>query len=102
VSYWYGARSRQELFYRDYFEAMARKHANFTFHIALSEPLPEDDWRGPTGFIHEVLLREYLSAHPDPTQIEYYLCGPLPMIRAAVQMLADLGVDREQIASDEF
>jgi MocE subfamily Rieske [2Fe-2S] domain protein len=102
VSYWYGARSLQELFYRDYFEALARRHANFTFRVALSEPLPDDDWQGPAGLIHEVLLHEYLSAHPAPAQIEYYLCGPLPMIRAATKMLADLGVDREQIISDEF
>jgi Na+-transporting NADH:ubiquinone oxidoreductase subunit F len=70
--------------------------------MALSEPRPEDNWEGQTGFIHEVLGREYLSSHPDPTQIEYYLCGPLPMIRAAMKMLADFGVPPEQITSDEF
>jgi Na+-transporting NADH:ubiquinone oxidoreductase subunit F len=70
--------------------------------VALSEPRPEDGWTGSTGFIHEVLQREYLDAHPNPTQIEYYLCGPLPMIRASMKMLAGLGVPPEQIVSDEF
>ena len=102
VSYWYGARSLMEIYYEEYFEALARERANFTFHVALSEPRPEDNWEGPTGFIHEVLGREYLSSHPDPTQIEYHLCGPLPMIRAAMKMLADFGVPPEQIISDEF
>ena len=102
VSYWYGARSLMELFYEDYFEELARNHPNFTFHVALSEPQPADAWSSHTGFIHEVLKREYLDTHPDPTQIEYYLCGPLPMVRAATQMLTDLGVDPAQIAADEF
>jgi Na+-transporting NADH:ubiquinone oxidoreductase subunit F len=102
VSYWYGARSLQEMFYRDYFEELARKNENFTFHVALSQPLPDDRWTSHTGFIHEVLKREYLDSHPDPTQVEYYVCGPLPMVRAAIKMLAELGVDRDQIAADEF
>ncbi|MCL5997302.1 MAG: NADH:ubiquinone reductase (Na(+)-transporting) subunit F [Chloroflexi bacterium] len=102
VSYWYGARSCQELFYQDYFEDLARQHANFTFHVALSEPLPEDRWNGPTGFIHEVLKQEYLDTHPDPTSIDYYLCGPPVMIRAATDMLRDFGVPPAQIAYDEF
>ncbi len=102
VSFWYGARSLQELFYREYFEDLARKNANFTFQVALSEPLPEDGWTSYTGYIHEVLKREYLDAHPDPTQVEYYLCGPLAMIRSATKMLTDLGVAPAQIASDEF
>ena len=102
VSYWYGARSLQEMFYQDYFEDLARKNANFTFHVALSEPRPEDQWRSHTGFIHEVLKQEYLDSHPDPTKIEYYLCGPLVMIRAATKILTDLGVGPAQIASDEF
>ena len=102
VSYWYGARSLQELFYEDYFEDLARRNDNFTFHIALSEPLAEDKWQGPTGFIHEVVKQEYLDKHPDPTAVEYYLCGPPAMIRAARDMLRDLGVPPSQIAYDEF
>jgi Na+-transporting NADH:ubiquinone oxidoreductase subunit F len=102
VSFWYGARSLQELYYEEYFRELARKHPNFSFHVALSEPQPDDQWVGHTGFIHEVLKREYLDSHPDPTQVEYYLCGPLPMIRAAMKMLADFGVKPDQIASDEF
>ncbi len=102
VSYWYGARSRQELFYTDYFERLGRELVNFSFVPALSEPLPEDGWNSHTGLIHEVLLREYLSKHPDPGAIEYYLCGPQPMIQAARAMLADLGVDASMIAFDEF
>lgn len=81
---------------------LAAHHANFTFQVALSEPLPEDHWDGPTGFIHEVLKREYLNSHPDPAQIEYYLCGPPAMIRAATKMLRELGVVPSQIAYDEF
>lgn len=102
VSFWYGARSRQELFYQDYFEALAGQHPNFAFHPALSEPLPDDRWDGPTGLIHDVLRREYLAIHPDPAAIEYYLCGPQPMIRAVRQMLAELGVGAAQISFDEF
>jgi MocE subfamily Rieske [2Fe-2S] domain protein len=102
VSYWYGARSRQELFYQDYFEGLAAQHPNFSFHVALSEAQQEDAWAGPTGFIHEVLWREYLSQHPNPLAIEYYLCGPPMMIQAATKMLHGLGVKPEQIAFDEF
>jgi Na(+)-translocating NADH:ubiquinone oxidoreductase F subunit len=102
VSYWYGARSLKELFYREYFTELAHRHASFTFQVALSDPQPDDHWAGPTGFIHDVLRREYLERHPDPTEVEYYLCGPLPMIRAAMKMLTELGVSPEQIASDEF
>ncbi|HEX9117935.1 MAG TPA: fatty acid desaturase [Anaerolineae bacterium] len=102
VSFWYGARSLQESLYRAYFEDLARQRPNFTFHMALSAPRPEDGWTGATGYIHEVLKREYLDGHPDPKQIDYYLCGPLPMIRAAGKMLTDLGVPPAQILSDEF
>lgn len=102
VSYWYGARSLQELFYQDYLEDLARQHDNFTFHVALSEPLPTDPWQGPIGFIHEVLKQDYLDQHPDPTEIEYYLCGPPAMIRATKDMLRDFGVPPAQIAYDEF
>ena len=102
VSFWYGARSRQELFYDDYFEGLEKQHNNFHFHVALSEPQPDDAWTSHTGFIHEVLLREYLAKHADPTAIEYYLCGPPLMLQAAIRMLRDLGVKPDQIAFDEF
>ncbi|MCX6049117.1 MAG: NADH:ubiquinone reductase (Na(+)-transporting) subunit F [Chloroflexi bacterium] len=102
VSYWYGARSRQELFYQEYFEQLAQQQPNFSFHVALSEPQPEDQWQSHTGFIHEVLQQEYLSTHPDPTTIDYYLCGPPVMIQAATKMLKELGVPPAQIAYDEF
>ena len=102
VSYWYGARSLQEIYYQDYFAEMARRNDNFSFHIALSEPLPGDQWAGRTGFIHEVLKQDYLDRHPDPTAIEYYLCGPPLMIRAATNMLKEYGVPPAQIVYDEF
>lgn len=102
VSYWYGARSRLELFYADYFEDLARQHTNFTFHVALSEPQPENHWTSSIGFIHEVLKREYLDSHADPKSIDYFLCGPPAMIRAATIMLKNLGVPPTQIAYDEF
>ena len=85
VSFWYGARSLRESFYQDYFENLARQFPNFSFHLALSEPQPEDNWQSYTGFIHEVLLENYLANHPDPTGIEYYLCGPPAMVQAALQ-----------------
>ncbi len=102
VSFWYGARSRQEIYYADYFEKLAAEHANFSFHLALSSPLLEDNWTGPAGFIHEVVLDQYLRAHPDPKAVEYYLCGPPMMIRAVTKMLGDLGVPAAQISYDEF
>ena len=102
VSYWYGARSGQELYYADVFERLAREHTNFSFHPALSSPLPEDDWQGPAGFIHEVVLGQYLENHPDPKAVEFYLCGPPMMIKACTKMLATLGVPAEHIAYDEF
>jgi len=102
ISYWYGARSLQELFYQDYFADLARRYPNFTFNVALSEPLPSDNWRSHTGFIHEVLLEQYLSQHPDPKQIDFYLCGPPAMIKAAKSMLKDLNINPAQIASDEY
>ncbi len=102
VSFWYGARTRQEIFYDDYFSAFARTHPNFTFHVALSSPLPEDSWTGSTGFIHEVVLAEYLSSHRSPKAIEFYLCGPPAMIKACIQMLATLGVSAKELAYDEF
>jgi Na+-transporting NADH:ubiquinone oxidoreductase subunit F len=102
ISYWYGARSLQEMFYQDYFEELARRHPNFNFHVALSEPQPGENWTGQTGFIHDVVRRQYLHTHPDPRQVEYYLCGPPPMIKAATAMLKEYGVGASQIAYDEF
>ncbi len=102
VSFWYGARSKQEIFYDDYFADLAAKHPNFAFKLALSNPLPEDNWTGLTGFIHTVVLENYLREHTNPKAIEYYLCGPPMMIKACTKMLADLGVPAHQIAYDEF
>jgi Na+-transporting NADH:ubiquinone oxidoreductase subunit F len=102
VSYWYGARSRQEIFYEDVFANLAREHQNFEFHLALSSPLPEDNWTGHTGFIHEVVLEKYLREHANPKAVEYYLCGPPMMIKACTKMLADLGVPESHIAFDQF
>jgi Na+-transporting NADH:ubiquinone oxidoreductase subunit F len=102
VSFWYGARSRREIFYRDYFDALARRCPNFSFHVALSEPRPEDEWCGDVGFIHEVLRDRYLANHADRTALEYYLCGPPPMIKATTQMLRGIGVDPSRISFDEF
>jgi Na+-transporting NADH:ubiquinone oxidoreductase subunit F len=102
VSFWYGARSRQEIFYEDYFQQIAAEHPNFRFHVALSSPLPEDNWTGYTGLIHEVVFQQYLREHPDPLSVEYYLCGPPMMIKAVKKMLAEQGVSANQIAFDEF
>lgn len=102
VSFWYGARSSQELFYVDYFEALAAAHRNFRFQLALSAPLPDDKWTGHTGFIHEVVLAQYLATHASPKAIEYYLCGPPMMIKACTRMLSELKVPAHQIAYDEF
>ena len=102
VSYWYGARSKREIFYEDHFRAIEEKFPNFSFHIALSEPLPEDNWTGPVGFIHQVVLNEYLGKHDAPEDVEYYLCGPPLMLTAVQKMLYDLGVEPEMIRYDEF
>ena len=102
ISFWYGARSLQEVFYREYFEDLARRFPNFTYHLALSEPQSEDQWTSHTGFIHEVLKREHLEKHPCPTEVEYYLCGPPVMIQSTIQALKDLDVSPKQIAYDEF
>jgi Na+-transporting NADH:ubiquinone oxidoreductase subunit F len=102
VSFWYGARSLRESFYQDYFEDLARRFPNFSFHLALSEPQPGDNWQSYVGMIHEVALEHHLAKHPDPTDVEYYLCGPPAMVQAALKMLAGLGVDQSQIAFDEF
>jgi MocE subfamily Rieske [2Fe-2S] domain protein len=102
ISFWYGARSKQEIFYEDYFERLAKTQRNFAFHIALSSPLPEDEWTGHQGFIHEVLLENYLHEHASARTAEYYLCGPPMMIKACTKMLSELGVPSSQIAYDEF
>lgn len=102
VSFWYGARSLREVFYQDEFRAIEKEFPNFTFNLALSEPKPEDNWTGYTGFIHKVLYDNYLSKHEEPEEIEYYLCGP-PMMNSAVNtMLDNLGVPIENIAFDDF
>lgn len=102
ISFWYGARSRQEIFYEEYFQTLSATHQNFDFQLALSSPLPEDNWLGPVGFIHEVVLQRYLQRHPRPGAVEFYLCGPPMMIRACTRMLADLGAPADNIAYDEF
>ena len=102
VSYWYGARSKREVFYEEHFRAIEKEFPNFSFHIALSDALPEDNWDGPTGFIHEVVRDNYLTDHPNADDIEYYLCGPPMMLSAVQSMLWDLGVEQEQIAFDDF
>jgi Na+-transporting NADH:ubiquinone oxidoreductase subunit F len=102
ISFWYGARSKREMFYHQDFEELARRHENFSWQVALSDPLPEDDWHGHTGFIHEVLYAEYLRDHPAPEDIEYYICGPPMMTQAVLKMLADLGVEKEHILLDDF
>ncbi|MFC3058762.1 NADH:ubiquinone reductase (Na(+)-transporting) subunit F [Paenirhodobacter populi] len=102
ISFWYGARSRAELFYTDEFEALAARYPNFRWMPALSQPARDDDWQGETGFIHDVVFRRYLADHPAPEVCEYYLCGPPLMIQAVYAMLADCGVDREDIHNDDF
>jgi len=102
VSFWYGARSLREMFYDDEFKKIAESFPNFNYNVALSEPLPEDNWEGPTGFIHQVLHDNYLKDHEDPTEIEYYMCGPPPMIAAVDNMLYEIGVEKEMIAYDSF
>ncbi|MBS2212901.1 NADH:ubiquinone reductase (Na(+)-transporting) subunit F [Carboxylicivirga mesophila] len=102
ATFWYGARSRKEIFYEDQFRAIEKEFPNFKFTIALSEPLPEDNWDGATGFIHQVIHDEYLSKHEEPEDIEYYLCGPPMMNDAVNKMLYDLGVPDEMVAFDDF
>lgn len=102
VSFWYGARSRSEIFYEEDFREIEREFPNFRFVIALSSALPEDKWDGPTGFIHQVIYDQYLKDHETPEDIEYYMCGPGPMTASALKMLDDLGVDSSQIYFDNF
>ena len=102
VSFWYGARSKREMIYDEDFVDIKSKFDNFKYIVAMSDPQPEDNWTGATGFIHSVLLEEYLKNHDDPTEIEYYMCGPPPMIDALENMLYSLGVEPEMIAYDKF
>ena len=102
VTYWYGARSKREVFYEDEFRQIEKDFPNFKFYIALSEPKPEDKWTGLTGFIHQVVYNEYLSKHPEPEEIEYYLCGPPVMNDAVQKMIYDLGIPDEMLAFDDF
>lgn len=102
VSYWYGGRSKRELYYDDQFEQLDSKYDNFSWHVALSEPEAKDKWQGLTGFIHKVILDEYLGKHPAPEDCEYYLCGPPLMVKAVLATLDNLGVDAESIHYDDF
>ena len=102
VSFWYGARSLREMFYVEDFDRLASENENFDWKVALSDPLSEDNWEGYTGFIHQVVLDNYLQNHPAPEDCEYYICGPPLMLQAVLQMLDDLGVEPENIAFDDF
>ncbi|MFT4518524.1 MAG: Na+-transporting NADH:ubiquinone oxidoreductase subunit F [Halioglobus sp.] len=102
MSFWYGARSLREMFYHEEYDQLAADNDNFDWHVALSDPQPEDKWDGLTGFIHNVLFEEYLKNHPAPEDCEYYMCGPPMMNAAVIQMLTDLGVEPENIMLDDF
>ncbi len=102
ISFWYGARSLREMFYDDEFKKLAEEFPNFSYNVALSDAMPEDNWKGPTGFIHQALYEHLLKDHPEPEEIEYYLCGPPMMISAVNNMLYNLCVEKEMIAYDEF
>jgi Na+-transporting NADH:ubiquinone oxidoreductase subunit F len=102
VSFWYGARSKKEMFYEEDFDNISNKHDNFSWNVAMSDPKDEDQWTGYTGFIHQVLFDKYLANHDDPTEIEYYLCGPPMMISAVTGMLDQLGVEPDMIRYDSF
>jgi len=102
MTYWYGARSKREMFYEDEFDKLQVENDNFKWNVALSDPLPEDNWSGPVGFIHQVLHDMYLKDHPAPEDCEYYMCGPPMMNRAVIHMLHELGVEDENIMLDDF
>lgn len=102
ITFWYGARSKKEMFYVEDFDRLAAEHDNFVWHVALSEPQPEDNWTGYTGFIHNVVLEHHLKDHPAPEDCEYYMCGPPIMNASCIKMLKSLGVEDENIALDEF
>ena len=102
ITFWYGARSLREMFYEEDFNQLQAENENFTWHVALSDPQPEDNWTGYTGFIHNVLLENYLRNHPAPEDCEFYMCGPPMMNAAVIKMLKDLGVEDENIMLDDF
>ena len=102
ISFWYGARSKREMFYVEDFDELAAENENFEWHVALSDPQPEDDWEGYTGFIHNVLYENYLRDHEAPEDCEYYMCGPPVMNAAVINLLKDLGVEDENILLDDF
>ncbi|WP_431223596.1 NADH:ubiquinone reductase (Na(+)-transporting) subunit F [Serratia sp. L9] len=102
ITFWYGARSLREMFYEEDFNRLQEENENFTWHVALSDPQPEDNWTGYTGFIHNVLLENYLRNHPAPEDCEFYMCGPPMMNAAVIKMLKDLGVEDENIMLDDF
>ncbi len=102
ISFWYGARSKKEMFFVEDFDTLAAENPNFDWHVALSDPQPGDDWDGYTGFIHNVLFEEFLKNHPAPEDCEFYMCGPPIMNQSVINMLVDLGVDREDIMLDDF
>lgn len=102
ISFWYGARSLREAFYVEDFDQLAKDNPNFTWHLALSDPMPEDNWKGYTGFIHQILYDNYLAQHPAPEDCEFYMCGPPMMNAAVIKMLEDQGVEKENILLDDF
>jgi Na+-transporting NADH:ubiquinone oxidoreductase subunit F len=102
ISFWYGARSLRELFYQEEYDMLAAENENFEWHVAMSDPQPEDNWDGLTGFIHNVLFEEYLKNHPAPEDCEFYMCGPPIMNQSVIKMLLDLGVEPENIMLDDF
>ncbi len=102
ISFWYGARSLKELFYKEDYDQLAQDNDNFSWNVAMSDPQPEDNWEGMTGFIHNVLLENYLKDHPAPEDCEFYMCGPPMMNQAVINMLKDLGVENENIMLDDF
>ncbi len=102
ISFWYGARSLRELFYQEEYDMLAAENENFEWHVAMSDPQPEDNWNGLTGFIHNVLFEEYLKNHPAPEDCEFYMCGPPIMNQSVIKMLLDLGVEPENIMLDDF
>jgi Na+-transporting NADH:ubiquinone oxidoreductase subunit F len=102
ISFWYGARSWRETFYNEEYDKLAEEFPNFEWHLALSDPQPEDNWEGPTGFIHNVLYENYLKDHPAPEDCEYYMCGPPMMNASTIKLLLDLGVEPENILLDDF
>lgn len=102
ITFWYGARSLKEMFYTQDFDMLAKENSNFEWHIALSDPQPEDNWKGYSGFIHQVILDNYLTNHPAPEDCEFYMCGPPMMNQAVIKMLQNLGVEDENIMLDDF